>query len=155
MQEMANSTSEMTVAGTRAFGDFSGFAKQWFFPRTIPAGQSLTGSPGSAQGLHRGLQCCPAASALHLHSSPFDIQAAGALIHCTVRGVQSVLHLLGVQALQPVLVHPLHVQVGLWQPDRNGSVHLFHLGKQGSVWFAILSLGLALSIEAPLRKKIN
>lgn len=111
-------------------------------PPAVPSG-CIEGCSGALQPQHSS---APAVL-------PFDIQAARALIYCTVGGVQSVLHLPGVHALQPVLVHPLHVQVGFWQPDRNGSVHLLHLGQQGSVWFAILTLGLALAIEAPLGKK--
>lgn len=141
----------MTVAGTRAFGDFSGFAKQKFFPRTTLSWAEPHSHPrGAWRGAWRGAVLpCSLSTALHLQLLPLDIQTARALTDCTVGGVQSVLDLLGVHALQPVLVHPLHVHVGFRQPDRNRSVHLFHLGKQGSVWFAILSLGLALSIEAP------
>lgn len=140
----------MTVAGTRAFGDFCGFAKQWFFPRTIPSWAEPHSPPHRCPGAVSA-QRVPVvprdlSTALHLQLLPFDIQTARALIYSTVRGVQSVLDLLGVHALQPVLVHLLYLQVGFWQPDGDRSVHLFHLGKQGSVWFAILSLCLALSI---------
>lgn len=121
----------MPVAGTRAlfFLGLCGFAEQC-------SGQRFQCSPSTA-----------------LQSLPFDVQAAGALSPCTVGGVQGVLGLAGVHALQPVLVHPLHVQVALGQPDRNGRVQLLHPRQQRSVCSAILTLGLALAIQAPLGRR--